>query len=105
MIWKWFWLFFGLTVFCIVSSFIKVPGAHGQDVYSSLLPSTVTRINIGYQRFGSILQINPVSRNVRPFDTVISQSGGGRIFRSGKHKKHPRDVICNKLNFFHVDIH
>ena len=102
-------VFIGLLVGVLLSFvLLYFPAtAKGNDVYGRLLPSTVTRSVIGFQQFGPYLQLNPVSRNVRPYDNqpVINPYNFNRVHVGIKSKKrHPKDVICNKLNFFHVDI-
>jgi hypothetical protein len=106
-----FCIYLGLyAIICIgliVGTVIVIAKAEGSGVYGSMLPSTVSRLDVGLQRFGSVTVINPVSRNVRPFDTQYVPKRNvldNRVFRKKK-RKHPEDIICNKLIFFKVERH
>ncbi len=102
---KYLWLALAVIVFCVVSYFIKVPSAQSQDIYGSILPSTVTRSSIGFSSNGAFLQLNPIARNVRPYDTlpVPTYLPQGQGVTTGKKKgKHPRPIICFH---FSVKIH
>jgi hypothetical protein len=68
--------------------------ACGQDIYGSLLPSTVTRSVIGFQQYGNVLQLNPISRNVRPYDTQPVRIYTRQADDIRPKKKHPEDNIC-----------
>jgi hypothetical protein len=102
-----FGLYAAICIGMIVGFVVVVVKAEGSDVYGSLLPSTVSRLDVGLQRFGTVTVINPVSRNVRPFDTqrVPKRNVLNNVIYRKKNKKHPRDVICNKLIFFKVERH
>lgn len=92
---SWFMPFVVLCVSIFILFAFALSPARGQDIYGSLLPSTVTRSNIGFSAFPSgNLQLNPISRNVRPFDTqaVINYTNKADDIRPKK--KHPKDNIC-----------
>ncbi len=53
-----------------------------------------TPVNIGFQQFGNVLQLNPISRNVAPFDTKSTSTYRNLQQSPISKKKHPKDNIC-----------